>query len=264
MVTLSLDSLTLTNTSPTEMIRSAAAAGFDFVSLFVQSPPLYPASLPTPAMVSECNALMADTGVRVWSLEAFDLSSHEALESYRPALELGARLGGKAAVVFHLSNPDRDHAADLLATFAEIAGEYDLAVNVEPIAMGHTATLQQARDLIRASGVDAGILYDVWHLVRSGGGVEQLRAIEPELIRYVQVNDGPATVSEEEMTAESLCERLYPGEGEFPLAELLREAPRDVPWGIEAPSLRRASAGVTAEEQAVETMAAMKALIAAL
>jgi sugar phosphate isomerase/epimerase len=258
---LSLDCLTLTATPPPEVIRNAAAAGYDLVSLWAQPPAAYDAALMTPAHEAECRALLADTGVELWSLEVFNLISLEANESYRPALELGARLGARAALAFHYHGAEAAAAADVLADLAAIAAEYGLALNLEPVAMGQTATLAQASDLIRAAGVDVGILFDTWHLVRSGCGVEQLRAIEPGLIRYVQVNDGLARIPEEQMVPESLQERLYPGEGEFPLAELLSAAPRDVPWAIETPSLRRAEAGVTAAAQARETIALMRELV---
>ena len=261
MPQLSLDCLTLTDTSPPEVIRSAAAAGFDLVSLWVQPPPMYPAAQTTADHIGECTALLADTGVKLWSLEVFDLVSEQALESYRPALELGARLGGKAALTYQLTDPDHGHAADLLAAFAEIAGEYGLAVNFEPVAMGKAATLSQARDLVRASGADVGIMFDAWHLVRSGCGIDEIRAIEPELIHYAQINDGLASIPEDQMIPESIGERLYPGEGEFPLVEFLRALPRDVPWGIETPSLRRTQAGMRAGEQARAAMAALQALI---
>jgi len=261
MPLLSLDCLTLTATSPPDVIRSAAAAGFDLVSLWAQPPAAFDVALMTPAHEAECKRLMADTGVGIVSLEVFNLVSHETNESYRPVLELGARLGAKAALAIHYQGAPADQVAEVLAGFAGIAAEYGLSVNVEPVAMGETRTLAQARDLIRASGADAGILFDTWHLVRSGCGAEQIREIEPGLIRYVQVNDGLASIPEEQMVAESLGERLYPGEGHFPLVELLKACPRDVPWAIETPSLRRAAAGVTAEAQARETMALMRELL---
>lgn len=260
---LSLDCLTLTVTPPPEVIRSAAAAGYDLVSLWAQPPAAYDAALMTRAHEAECRRVMADTGVGVVSLEVFNLVSSSVNQSYRPALELGARLGARAALAIHYHGAEPDAAADVLADFAATAAEYGLGVNLEPVAMGQTRTLAQARDLIRASGADVGILFDTWHLIRSGCGVEQIREIEPGLIRYVQVNDGLATIPEDAMIAESLEERLYPGEGEFPLVELLRACPRDVPWAIETPSLRRARVGITEEAQARATMALMRALVAA-
>jgi sugar phosphate isomerase/epimerase len=201
---------------------------------------------------------MADTGIGIVSLEVFNLVSVEANDSYRPALELGARLGAKAALAIHYHGAEEIAGPEVLADFARVAGEYGLCVNLEPVAMGQTRTLTEARDLIAASGSDVGILFDTWHLVRSGGGVEQLREIEPGLIRYVQINDGAARIPDEAMIPESLEERLYPGEGAFPLAELLAAAPRDVPWAIETPSLRRAKAGVSPLDQAREAMTALR------
>jgi sugar phosphate isomerase/epimerase len=263
MPQLSLDCLTLTATRPPEVIRSAAAAGYDLVSLWAQPPAAYDEALMTRADEAECKRLLADTGLGVWSLEVFNLVSHEANESYRPALELGARLGAKAALAFHYHGAEGAAAAEVLAGLAGIAAEYGLALNVEPVAMGQTKTLAEARELIRASGADVGILFDTWHLIRSGCGVEQIREIEPGLIRYVQVNDGLATIPDEQMVPESLQERLYPGEGEFPLLDLLKAAPRDVPWAIETPSLRRAKVGETPEAQARETLALLCDLVRA-
>jgi sugar phosphate isomerase/epimerase len=260
---LSLDCLTLTETPPPEVVRSAAAAGYDLVSLWAQPPAAYDVLLMTSAHEAECRRIMADTGVRLYSLEVCNLVSREANESYRPALELGARLGARVVVAFHFHGAEADAAPDVLAHLAEVTAEYGLGVNLEPVAMGQTRTLAQARDLIRASGADVGILFDTWHLVRSGGGVAQIREIEPELIRYVQVNDGLSWIPEEQMVPESLRERLYPGEGAFPLIELLKAVPRDVPWAIETPSLRRAKAGVTAGAQARETVALMRELVRA-
>jgi sugar phosphate isomerase/epimerase len=258
---LSLDCLTLTDTRPAELIRAAGAAGFHCVSLWLQPPSVYPAMQVTAGNARECEQALADTGVRVHSLEAFDAASKEAIESYRPALELGARLGGKAALAYHLTVEDRGEAADLLARFAETAAEYGLATTIEPILFARTSTLAQARDLIRASGADVRILFDTWHLIRGGGDVKQLRAIEPELIGYVQLNDGLLAPPENPIV-EVTGERRYLGTGEFPLVELLSLVRRDVPWGNETPSLRRAEAGVDAAGQAREVMAAMQGLLA--
>ena len=90
-----------------------------------------------------------------------------------------------------------------------------------------------------------------------------MRAIEPELIGYVQINDG-LLAPPEDWVAEVTGERRYLGTGEFPLVELLRLVRRDVPWGNETPSLRRAQAGVDAAGQAREIKAAMEGLLGRL
>lgn len=261
-VPLSLDCLTLTDTSAPEVIRSAAAAGFDLVSLCFQHPPLFPALLVRPEEEAECAALLRDTGVGLHSVEFFDLTSEAALQAYRPALERGARLGGKAALAMQFTNPDQRHAAELLAMFAEVAAEYGLATNLEPVAMGRARTLADAAELIRLSGADVGILFDSWHLIRAGGSVEDLRAVDPALIRYAQFCDGSLSDPPADMIGESIGERLYPGDGDFPLRELLHALPPGIPLAIETPSLRRAGEGMSPRGQAIEAMAALRCLIA--
>jgi sugar phosphate isomerase/epimerase len=261
---LSLDSLTLTDAQPQDVIRAAAFAGFDVCSLWIQAPALYPLPLLSSDKEKECVAILADTGMEVVALEVFDLYAKGCIEAYKPQLELGARLGGKAALTINYSNADRGETAELLALFAEAAAQFGLATNLEPVAGGKSQTLAEAADLIRASGADVGICFDPHHLIRSGGGLAELQAIEPGLIRYVQVCDGPLPQPPEIIATEAVCERLYPGYGDFPLIELLRAAPRDVIVGIECPSLRRTAAGMSASEQAVEAIASVRRLLAQL
>lgn len=260
---LSIDCLTFTNTKPADMIRAASAAGFDCVSLWLQPPAVYPAAQVTADAMRECEALLADTGIRVRALEAFDLASEAGIESYRPAFEAGARLGGEAAFCYHLTVEDRSHAADLLARFVETAAEYGLGTLVEPIMFAQSVTVTQARDLIRASGSDALIVFDTWHFLRSGSTLDDLRAIEPALIGGVQLNDG-LLAPPEDLIGEVTGERLYLGTGEFPLVEILRNVRRDIVWGNETPSLRRAKAGVSAADQAREVMTGLQRLLASL
>lgn len=261
---LSLDSLTFTDTAPQVGIRAAAKAGFDACSLWIIPPPLFPSPLVTPDIERECAAIVADTGIEVIGLEVFDLYAMDGVEQVRPLLEMGARLGGKAALAINYSNADRNESAEILAAFAEAARNCGLATNLEPVAGGKSQTLDEARDLIRRSGADVGICFDPHHLIRSGGGLAELQAIEPELIRYVQVCDGPIQQPPEIAMTEAVCERLYPGDGQFPLVELLRAAPRNVTVGIECPSVSRAQAGVSALDQANEAMTKLKALLARL
>ena len=259
---LSLDSLTLTDAQPQDVIRAAAAAGFDVCSLWIQAPALYPSSLLSPDKEKECAAILADTGMEVVALEVFDLYAKDCIEAYKPQLELGARLGGKVALTINYSNPDRSQASEILALFAEAASQFGLATNLEPVAGGKSQTLAEAADLIRVSGADVGICFDPHHLIRSGGGLADLKAVEPGLIRYVQVCDGPVPQPPEIAASEAVGERLYPGDGNFPLIDLLRAAPRDVIVGIECPSLRRATAGMSATQQAIEAIASVRRLLA--
>jgi sugar phosphate isomerase/epimerase len=264
MARLSLESLTLTDTQPADIVRAASEAGFDIVSLWVQPPPLYPAPLLTAEKEAACAAALADSDLEVIALEAFDLQSIAEVEGWRDALERGARLGGKVALAINFTNPDPVETAEALARLAEVAGEYGLGVNLEPVAGGQTSTLAQGLAMIAASRADAGIVFDPWHLIASGGGVADLDALDLSRIRYVQLCDGPVPLRADRVVTDAVCERLYPGYGAFPLLEMLRRLPRDVPVGIECPSLRRAAAGMSPLEQAREALAAARGLLARL
>jgi sugar phosphate isomerase/epimerase len=258
---LCLDSLTLNDTDPAHLILIAGKAGFDLVSLWVQPPSIFPQQLVTPAKARACAAALADTGIQVGPLEVFNLGSAEAVRSYRPALELGAKLGAKTASAINVANHDQAAVSALFAQFAEQAREFGLGATLEPLARLATATVAQARDIIRASGADGGIVLDVLHLVRMGGTASDVRGLEPGLIRHVQLCDGVASPTPEALKIEATYERMYPSEGVFPLVELLRDAPTNVSWGIEAPSRRRVGDGMSAEAQAVEAMASVRRLI---
>jgi sugar phosphate isomerase/epimerase len=258
---LCLDSLTLTDTDPVDLIRAAGSAGFDLVSLWVQPPALYARALLTNDQVRDCVAALGDAGVRAGPLEAFDLASAVAVESFVPALERGARLGARTASAINMQNRDAAHVSDLLARFGELARGFGLGIMIEPLAGWATSTLEQAQSMILAAQVDAGIVFDIAHLIRAGGSVADLAAVERGLLWHAQLCDGVASLTREEAVIESWQERLYPGDGVFPLVEALRALPRDISWGIEAPSRRRASQGMTARQQAVEAMAAMRRTI---
>lgn len=262
MPKISLDSLTLTDTTPQVAIRAAAEAGYDACSLWIVPPALFPSPLVTPEIERECAAIISDTGIEVIALEVFDLHSLAGVEAARPLLEMGARLGGKAALAINYSNADRSEAADILAAYAATAASFGLATNLEPVAGGKSQTLAECRDLILASGADVGICFDPHHLVRAGGSLADLEAIEPSLIRYVQICDGPLPQPPEIAMTEAVCERLYPGDGDFPLVELLRATPRGLTVGVECPSISRAQAGITALEQARELLSRTRKLVA--
>lgn len=258
---LSLDCLTMTDITPLELIDCAASAGFDAVTVWTNPQSAFPRQVLTPAMLGDCKRALADTGVAVHAIEAFNLESAEAIEACRPAFELGAEIGAQAVLAYHLGGPGGSEAADLLALMAEVAGEFGLGVNIEPISMGETRTLAEAAALIRASGANAGIVYDTLHLVRAGGSARDLEDIDPALIRHLQIDDGPASLTQEEAMVEATGERLFPGEGAFPLYDLLAPVPRGIPWGIEVPSMRRAAAGKPPQEHAKDCMASLLQLL---
>ena len=70
--------------------------------------------------------------------------------------------------------------------------------------------------------------------------------MSPALFDYVQPCDARATrPSDADIPLEARSGRLYPGDGELPLRELLAALPAGIPLSLEAPSQRHAVLSVT-------------------
>jgi hypothetical protein len=80
---LSLDCLTLTATPPPEVVRSAAVAGYDSRQPLGATSGCLRRTADDARARSRVPRIMADTGVRIYSLEVCNLVSREANESYR-------------------------------------------------------------------------------------------------------------------------------------------------------------------------------------
>ncbi len=260
----SIDSLTLTDTDPRDLIRAAHSAGFDLVSLWLTPPAFFPSHLVTAEIADECSDLLAETGVRVHLMEALDLTTPEAMLAARPAIELGARLGARTIATMNLSNPDRAEVIETVRTLASITADNGMKVTIEPMPMAKTRKLADVRDLIGDAGVDAGILFDTYHFARNGEHLDAIGAIDRSLIRYVQVSDARAAVAEEQWRTEAATARLHPGEGDFALLDMLKLLPRDVPWAAEIPRLSWVKAGVPPRVQAAVAMEGMRNLLGQL
>jgi sugar phosphate isomerase/epimerase len=70
-------------------------------------------------------------------------------------------------------------------------------------------TLPQMIELGQAIGPNVGLLLDCWHWYTSHGTVDEIRALKPEQVVYVHVNDAPAGV---DIDAQVDNVRALPGE----------------------------------------------------
>jgi sugar phosphate isomerase/epimerase len=90
-----------------------------------------------------------------------------------------------------------------------------------------------------------------------------MRRVEPARIGYVQLCDGPLEASEEMYWHEAAAERLCPGEGEFPLSEIIALAPPGRAVSLEVPNDRLRAEGVPAAERARRAVGATREFLAA-
>src|SRR3546814_1292905 len=94
-----------------------------------------------------------------------------------------------------------------------MAREYDVTVTIESCPMLTVKTLAQALDVISAVNLpNFKLLIDTMHIVRSGESEDIVR-LDPMLIDYVQISDGPISVPDpQNYMSEAMNERMVPGD----------------------------------------------------
>jgi sugar phosphate isomerase/epimerase len=259
---LALHQMNALDIRATELVSIAQDVGCEQVCVFVLVPlPDLPFEPVTAAMVPELLARMDATGVTVRNVEFFPLTEDVDIASFRPALELGARLGAQRLVTI-IEDTVKARAGENLARLCDLAAEYDMKVGLEfmPITRGCTS-IHEAANLVRLAGQpNLGFAVDCLHLVRSGGTPEDVAAVPTELFGYAQICDGRSVeVSADYM--DEVFERTVPGEGIFPVAAILDALPAATPVDVEVPSTIAQQRRVPALERARRAATAARELL---
>jgi len=269
--------LTLLRLAPPELVTVAAEAGYDFVGIRVKAVTdgerQYPMKPGSP-MSTETLRRLDDTGLTVRDIEFLTLRPDTGPDDWRPALEAGAALGASTFSVVGV-DPDRGRLTDTLARLTADSAEFGIRPTLEPISYQPVSRVADAAVIARAAG--AAVLVDALHVQRGGSSLDDVRALEPDLVPCVQLCDGPLALPEAlelpdelplGMTAdgsvlqiEARVQREVPGEGGFPLAELLAAVPAGTPISVEVPHARL-QARLSVVEFATYNLRAVQALLA--
>jgi sugar phosphate isomerase/epimerase len=246
----------------TELVSMAHELGCQFVCVFVNVPlPDLPFGPVDPDMAPALLARLDATGVTVSNVEFFPLTEDVDVGSWRPAVELGAQIGGQRLVTI-VEDTVESRAAENLAGLADLAAEYGMKVGLEfmPITPGCTS-IHAAAKLIRLAGrPNVGFAVDCLHLVRSGASAEDVAGMPAELFGYAQICDGLDLDVRGDYMPE-VFERTVPGEGVFPIAAILDALPAAVPVDVEVPSTLQAGQGVPALDRARRAANAARELL---
>jgi sugar phosphate isomerase/epimerase len=263
----SLAFLTTHEVPPEEAVRIAAATGYDFVGLrFLPAAPTEAAYsiLSDSAAEARVKAALDETSISLADIEIARLKPDTDVEEFRDFLALGQRLGARNVLV---AGDDTDHnrLTETFAAFCDLAAEYDLTGDLEFMPWTGVKTLSEARAVVEAAErKNAGVLIDGLHWDRSGGTVDDIRALPTEFIHYAQICDGPTPYdpSDAEMIEIARGARLLPGDGGINLRDMVNALPSDIILSIEIPQLERAKT-VAPLIRAKEALERTKALIGA-
>ena len=129
-----------------------------------------------------------DTGLTVRDVEFLTLRPDTGPDDWRPALEAGAALGASTFSVVGV-DPDRARLTDTLARLTADGAAYGIRPTLEPISYQPVSRVADAAAIARAAG--AAVLLDALHIQRGGSSLDDVRALEPELVPCLQLCDGP-------------------------------------------------------------------------
>lgn len=235
-VALGVNHLTALETDPVQFIKLVSQAGGNAVSLFVN--PMAGSAFPlvTRETSKAVQQALREEGIQLGNFDPFALNPATDVAQYQPALELAGEMGAQGITAL-LFDADEARVVDGLGRLCELAQPYGLKVGVE--FMGLTpawTTLAEVTVLIdKVDRPNLGVALDVLHLVRTGGTVAQVAALDPARIAHVQLCDGADLMVSRSYGAEAVAGRLAPGDGVFPLVEFLRVLPSGVRLELEVP-----------------------------
>ena len=138
--------------------------------------------------------------------------------------QLGARMVLVCSNVQAAALPEPERAADDLREMAERAARRSLLVGYEALAWGkHVNRWRQAWDIVRRADHPAlGLILDSFHTLCLGDDLRGLaEAVPAEKLFFVQLADAPRLSMDPLSWSRHF--RSFPGQGELPVADFLRD-----------------------------------------
>lgn len=266
---LGIDFLTVLGLPPVQHVELAADLGCRYISLITRPSPVNPTRSPPfdlvgdAALRRELKSVMRDRGVSIALGEGFLIRPggdirDVAATLFDPMLDLDVRRINVVSM-----DPDVPRTLDECATIAELAtsaGFEDIVCEFAPILT--LRDLSMALDAVRhVNRPNFRLLIDTMHLGRTGGTAADLAALDPALVGYVQLADAPLAPSTTDYAQEALFDRMTPGEGDLPLADMLAAMRRDVVVSLEVPQAAKVLEGRTVRATVEPIVAAARALL---
>ncbi len=185
---------------------------------------------------------MRDRGVSISLGEGFLVSPGGDVRNHAHDMDIMIELGVKRINTVSM-DPDVGRTFDQFAVLAEMAAVRGLEMTTEFAPSLTVKNLDMAVAATRHVGrPDFRILIDTMHLVRGGHTGTDLAAIDPALIGYVHLSDNTLEQRGAVYRDDSI-DRMFPGDGELPLAEILAVIPRDIVIGLEVPMRSKIDGG---------------------
>ena len=262
---ISLHHLTLQDVQPDEFADIAAETGYNSVCLFIKVPG---DAVPFPRIQSVAAAQnfkkrLDGLGLSVHNTDTFMITPDAKPSDHAETLDIAAALGAKTFNALSL-DPDKAVVAEKLATVAEMAGKVGIQLILEWFRFSEIKTLKDSVDLLKRAGdANLALNVDILHLIRNGETPDDMANVDPALMGYAQVSDGPLSQPDDEKQLdEATMNRNFPGAEEYPLISFIQRLPKDTVVCVEAP-VARFAANMSAKERAQRNIDGTRKVLAA-
>lgn len=237
---VSLAQLSAIDLDALEMIRLAADAGYSGVLIR-----LHPARREEPARAiltdaalrRQARQLLQDLGLQLFDTEVLTIYPDSTPEDFRPLFEAMADMAIRHVAV-NSEDPNHARLTDSFSRLCDAAAPYDISLDLEFMRYRQIRSLDQALEMMAASGsANCSIIIDTLHFFRAGHAVTDLARIPQGRVGLIQLSDAPAQSPPlDGLRQEALFDRLAPGKGDLPIAELVAALPATLPLSVEVPS----------------------------
>ena len=159
-----------------------------------------------------------------------DAQRRQGVETFRRAMDMVQQIGGTRLAAPPVGATDRNdlnllRAAERYRALCEVGQQIGVTPQMEVWGFSRSVSRlgEAALIAIEAAHPRACILADVYHLHKGGSGFGGLKLLSGVSLQVFHMNDYPATPGRAEIQD---ADRVYPGDGVAPLADILRDLRR--------------------------------------
>lgn len=169
--------------------------------------------------VNELARMLDARGMRCWEIAALVLTSRdETLADAQHVAELAAVLRPEW-ILTNVRAPIDHELCETFAMVCDVLATVGARPAIEYLPFTPANSIATSKVLIDHVGTErAGILFDTWHHFRGPDTITELDAASVDLIAYVQFDDARPMIGDD-LVAETIHRRTFPGEGEFDLVD---------------------------------------------
>jgi sugar phosphate isomerase/epimerase len=221
-----------------QRVAAAAEAGFAGIGLYVheyrrlrEEEGRTPADIA--AVLDRHGVVLADAEVARGWWAADGAAGEECQQIERLVYEMADHIGVRYLQAIGPYEGGVEQAIDGFGQLCDRAAAHGLLVGIEWLPYTNIATAADAQQIVTGAGRrNGGYCVDIWHHARGANDIELIRALEPERVMAVQMNDGSARPALADYKTDCLRNRVPPGEGEFDCTAFVRTL---MEMGVAAP-----------------------------